>query len=652
MKGTLAPADELKLYQEILADAAMRDVAVSAGEGGGGTRPAGVVAERAVTDLLARAGRAVYEPFEAAGDRAARGGAGSKTTRPRCSPSRASIPTPRSPPRPPGRRRPVRGRRRPAAGGAGAAAAAVQVPRVARASARRSKRWRATTSRCPTGSRWRRPGSRRARAPQREADQAVEAARRAGAGEHVRSTDAVAALRKQTERDVGAAAAGHEAPAAAAGELAGRQGQEQVPARDAGLGRRGRLRAGRAAAAVRPARPRRRLRGRGRGLRRVGVGQNAAAVHQRRAAAAAPANIAWNGPEPHRVERFGVAVLNGDDGQTMWKARARVAARRSRWSPRRPARVTSSTGGRRRRRRRAEDRATRALHDSSQRAASQCGAADRCRGNGRSIDVAPRRACSRSEPQQVAAAGARRSGPEQITHVRPLSDRVVFCTSTGRIVALDSDEGKGPLAGAPRRARRHAPAGQRRFRRRAARRRRSARATARLRRALRPTDQPPQLQQRQRRGPHPDQRRARGRRHARVDHARPALRQGPLRARRPPDVRGAGAGRRAATTTFLGADGPRPPPDRRRARSSCSATTGRTCAATRCETGKPLRSRAGRAVLRHRRPSGQLAGGDPAGGRKLYVTAARQLKTYDLDRPRLTRRRCPGPRRRRCARAT
>jgi outer membrane protein assembly factor BamB len=66
MKGKLAPDAELKLYQEILADAAMRDVPVASGDGSRGTRAAGAVAERAVTDLLARAGRALYEPYETA----------------------------------------------------------------------------------------------------------------------------------------------------------------------------------------------------------------------------------------------------------------------------------------------------------------------------------------------------------------------------------------------------------------------------------------------------------------------------------------------------------------------------------------------------------------------------------------------------------
>jgi hypothetical protein len=51
---------ELRLQQEILADAAMRDVSVSRGDAGG-TRPASSVAEDAIDDLIRRNGRGFYE---------------------------------------------------------------------------------------------------------------------------------------------------------------------------------------------------------------------------------------------------------------------------------------------------------------------------------------------------------------------------------------------------------------------------------------------------------------------------------------------------------------------------------------------------------------------------------------------------------------
>lgn len=56
---------EVQLYQEILADAAMREVSVSAG-GEGGTRPAAAVAEDAIDELIRRNGRGIYEALERA----------------------------------------------------------------------------------------------------------------------------------------------------------------------------------------------------------------------------------------------------------------------------------------------------------------------------------------------------------------------------------------------------------------------------------------------------------------------------------------------------------------------------------------------------------------------------------------------------------
>lgn len=63
MKGKLPIETELKLYQQILADASMRNVSVGIAQGTS-TRPAGIVAERAIAELLARSGRTIYEPYE------------------------------------------------------------------------------------------------------------------------------------------------------------------------------------------------------------------------------------------------------------------------------------------------------------------------------------------------------------------------------------------------------------------------------------------------------------------------------------------------------------------------------------------------------------------------------------------------------------
>jgi outer membrane protein assembly factor BamB len=162
--------------------------------------------------------------------------------------------------------------------------------------------------------------------------------------------------------------------------------------------------------------------------------------------AAAPTSIAWTGPSLVAWNSSEIAVLQADDGQTLWKtAVASLPSVEVATPPAGAGDVVDGAGDE------ANDDAAddpRAMLQQQQRLELERGLVIRGQGqvivNGRVIRggqlVAG--ALQPQPPPAQPAAAAIVGGAEQLAQVRPLSDRVILGTSTGRIVALDANDGK------------------------------------------------------------------------------------------------------------------------------------------------------------------------------------------------------------------
>lgn len=428
MKSKLAPDAELKLYQEILADAAMRDVPVSAGDGAN-TRPAGGVAERAITDLLARNGRAIYDPFETAAAEKLEAAQAEKDPK-RFLAIAQEFPNAKLAPQ--------------ALLDAAEAYETRNDPRLA-AQVLRQLLFRYPDA--PDQSRTIESLARNYLALPNRVDVAIarlaQGARKPGARltrplklpdgkvlQNVSFDEAVRALRKVSERSAAGLLPDMRLPVMSANGPRGSaqlrsflpEAPESVVASVSALvpPLKGFARNDRVVAFLPD-----------RGLCVFAVGQNEP-LFASDAFTQPVKGVAWNGQNLVAWNETELAVLQAVDGQTVWKTTLQSL----------PAvEVVPAPSGAVE-----PNDADDAIDEKDPRAdAMQLPDQQRQLRQQQELRAAllrQRRIGRGGVPQPAAIPAAAVAGPEQIIQLRPLSDRIIFCTSTGRLVALDSSDGR------------------------------------------------------------------------------------------------------------------------------------------------------------------------------------------------------------------